>query len=84
MTKKIRLWKLGSLEHKVAPTVQAAERLADILRSEDSGYLDIVWGPDIDVIVVDGNIHDEIETHSTEMSIAILESQGYCVIPPTK
>lgn len=53
---KIRLWKLGSLEHKVYPTEKAVENLTAILeeanKSEEDIY-DIIWGPDIDCKVID-------------------------------
>ena len=48
---KIRIFKLGSLEHKLAPTAAAASTLQTILGANvGGGTTDIVWGPDIDVI----------------------------------
>ena len=48
---KIRIFKLGSLEHKLAPTSAAASTLQSILGANvGGGTTDIVWGPDIDVI----------------------------------
>ena len=48
---KIRVWKLGSLEHKLAPTSTAAASLGEILGSNvGGGTIDIVWGPDIELI----------------------------------
>ena len=48
---KIRVWKLGSLEHKLAPTAAAASALGDILGTNvGGGTMDIVWGPDIELI----------------------------------
>lgn len=48
---KIRVWKLGSLDHKLAPTAAAASALGDILGANTGGgTMDIVWGPDIDLI----------------------------------
>jgi len=44
----IRVWKLGSLEHNIAPTRKAAAKLAEILESNTGGgTMDLVWGPDI-------------------------------------
>lgn len=51
----IRLWKLGSLEHKVAPTKEAVATLAKILKDHrDNGgdNLDLIWGPDIEVLLL--------------------------------
>ena len=48
---KIRVWKLGSLEHKLAPTSTAAASLGEILGTNvGGGTIDIVWGPDIELI----------------------------------
>tara|TARA_R110000796_G_scaffold128353_2_gene244035 strand:+ start:5724 stop:7886 length:2163 start_codon:yes stop_codon:yes gene_type:complete len=48
---KIRVWKLGSLEHKLAPTPTAANALGGILGSNTGGgTMDIVWGPDIELL----------------------------------
>ena len=48
---KIRIFKLGSLEHKLAPTAAAATTLQSILGANvGGGTTDIVWGPDIDVV----------------------------------
>ncbi len=46
----IRLWKLGSLEHKILPTYAAIQKLREILSQSNSlEFVDIVWGPDIEV-----------------------------------
>ena len=48
---KIRVWKLGNLDHKLAPTASAASALGDILGTNvGGGTMDIVWGPDIELI----------------------------------
>ena len=48
---KIRVWKLGSLEHKLAPTPTASSTLQEILGSNvGGGTIDMVWGPDIELI----------------------------------
>ena len=48
---KIRVWKLGSLDHKLAPTPTAANALGSILGANTGGgTMDIVWGPDIELL----------------------------------
>ena len=48
---KIRIFKLGSLDHKLAPTPAAASALQSILGSNvGGGTTDIVWGPDIELL----------------------------------
>ena len=48
---KIRIFKLGNLDHKLAPTPAAASTLQSILGSNvGGGTTDIVWGPDIELI----------------------------------
>lgn len=53
----IRLWKLGNLEHRIAPTKEAAEKLASLLGGYTPGELmDLIWGPDLTVeIIPDGD-----------------------------
>jgi hypothetical protein len=47
----IRIFKLGNLEHQIAPTRAAAAKLAEILESNvGGGTMDLVWGPDIEMI----------------------------------
>lgn len=48
---KLRLWKLGSLDHRIYPTDEAVQKLADILRNHVSGDkdIDLIWGPDLTV-----------------------------------
>ena len=45
----IRVWKLGSLEHKILPTENAIGRLADmLLNNVGGGSIDLIWGPELD------------------------------------
>lgn len=45
----IRVWKLGSLEHKILPTETAISRLADmLLNNVGGGSIDLIWGPELD------------------------------------
>jgi hypothetical protein len=44
----IRLWKLGSLEHRILPTEAAIARLADMLMNNvGGGSIDLIWGPEL-------------------------------------
>jgi hypothetical protein len=44
----IRLWSLGSLDHKIAPRAAVMNQLRDILASNvGGGTFDLVWGPDL-------------------------------------
>jgi len=54
----IRIFKLGSLEHKIAPTRAAAAKLSAILESNvGGGTMDLVWGPDIELLESNTNVH---------------------------
>lgn len=45
----IRLWRLGSLEHKILPNPAALAKLSDILiNNVAGGTVDLVWGPELD------------------------------------
>jgi hypothetical protein len=52
----IRLWKLGSLDHKVMPTKESFEHLRKILENWDGvSTIDIIWGPDLKLEVFEIN-----------------------------
>jgi hypothetical protein len=54
----IRIFKLGSLEHKIAPTKAATAKLASILGNNvGGGTMDLVWGPDIELLESNTNVH---------------------------
>lgn len=54
----IRIFKLGSLEHKIAPTKAATAKLAQILGNNvGGGTMDLVWGPDIELVESNTNVH---------------------------
>lgn len=55
----IRIFKLGSLEHKIAPTKAATAKLAQILGNNvGGGTMDLVWGPDIELLESKTNVHE--------------------------
>ena len=57
-TSNIRIFKLGNLDHKIAPTKAAASKLASILQNNvGGGTMDIVWGPDIELLESNTNVH---------------------------
>lgn len=54
----IRIFKLGSLEHKIAPTKAATSKLAQILGNNvGGGTMDLIWGPDIELLESNTNVH---------------------------
>lgn len=54
----IRIFKLGSLEHQIAPTRAGAAKLAEVLESHTGvGTMDFVWGPDIELIETTTEVH---------------------------
>lgn len=54
----IRIFKLGSLEHKIAPTKAATAKLASILGNNvGGGTMDLIWGPDIQLLESNTNVH---------------------------
>jgi hypothetical protein len=57
-TMKIRLWKLGSLEHKIFPTKEAIMVLENMLANIDGeDESDIIWDSAINVelLIIDDN-----------------------------
>ena len=55
----VRLWKLGSLEHRIAPTRIAAAKLGEILENNvGGGTMDLIWGPDLELMETKSNVHE--------------------------
>lgn len=78
----IRLWKLGSLEHRILPTENAINRLAEILMNNvGGGAIDLIWGPELTLEETDTNIHNFLgDTKYAPILCAIYAGLG---IPPT-
>lgn len=78
----IRIFKLGSLEHKIAPTAAAASKLSNILSNNvGGGTMDLVWGPDIELLESKTSVHQFLgEGKYTPHLNAIYAGLG---IPPT-
>ena len=79
---KIRVWKLGSLEHKLAPTPTASTTLAGMLGANvGGGTIDIVWGPDIELLETSSDIQSYLgQEKYVPTLMSIYASLG---IPPT-
>lgn len=65
MSRTIRVWKLGSLEHGIMPTQEAVDTLTELLAA---GASDIIWGPDIQVFTVVVDDGDEHKVESVEIN----------------
>lgn len=57
----IRLWKLGSLEHKIIPSQEAIDKLRSILDGIGDGGFDIIWGPDLEL-----EVYEEKDADNTD------------------
>lgn len=81
-TNKIRVWKLGSLDHKLAPTATASAVLNKLLSAHvGGGSKDIIWGPDIELIETSSDVQSFLgEEKYRPTLMAIYASLG---IPPT-
>ena len=79
---KIRIFKLGNLEHKIAPTASAASTLENVLGANTGGgSQDIIWGPDIELIETSTDINNFLgEEKYRPTLMAIYACLG---IPPT-
>lgn len=78
----IRVWKLGSLQHEIAPNPSAAALLSDILENNTGvGTMDLVWGPDIDLLETKTSVHQFLGSEKYREHLnAIYAGLG---IPPT-
>jgi len=55
--RKVRVWKLGDLDAKILPSSVAVDTLSSILANNvGGGTVDIIWGPDIELIETDTNV----------------------------
>lgn len=79
---KLRVWKLGSLEHKLAPTSTAASALGEILGANvGGGTMDVIWGPDIELIETGTDVQQFLGDEKYKPTLmAIYACLG---IPPT-
>lgn len=78
----VRIFKLGSLEHKIAPTKAATSKLAQILGNNvGGGTMDIIWGPDLELIESKTSVHNFLgESKYIPHMNAVYAGLG---IPPT-
>ena len=78
----IRIFKLGNLEHSIAPTRVALAKLAEILESNvGGGTFDLVWGPDIELVESKTSVHQFLGEEKYKPHLAsIYTGMG---IPPT-
>lgn len=78
----IRIFKLGNLEHKIAPTKAAAAKLSNILQNNvGGGTMDLIWGPDIELLESKTNVHQFLgEAKYTPHLNSVYAGLG---IPPT-
>jgi len=68
---KVRIWKLGNLEHKIIPSAVARQNLSGALKANTGGgAIDVVWTPDIDLLESKTDTHQFLgsEKYKTVMS----------------
>ena len=54
----IRIFKIGSLKYKIAPSKTAAAKLSQILQNNvGGGTIDLIWGPDIELMESKTTVH---------------------------
>lgn len=79
---KIRVWKIGNLEYKLAPTEVASNALSEMLGANvGGGTIDIIWGPDIELLETKTDLESFLGPEKYEATLAAIYA-GYG-IPPT-
>jgi hypothetical protein len=78
----IRLWTLGSLEHKILPNKGAINKLRDILASNvGGGTMELVWGPELSFTESNSEVYKFL---GSEKYTAVLNSiYAGLGVPPT-
>jgi hypothetical protein len=67
---RIRIWRLGSLEHELIPTQAAFVRLNNMLMALGSGgTMDIIWGPDLSVEEISTDMQKFLGTAKYEQTL---------------
>lgn len=79
---QVRIWKLGSLEHKILPTGPMIQKLANILlNNTGGGVIDMIWGPELELQETNTTAHKFLgKTKYEPVLNAIYDGLG---IPPT-
>lgn len=79
---RVRLWRLGSLEHKIIPNPAVLSKLSNILINNVSGgCIDLVWGPELDFKETSSDVQSFLGSAKYEPVLnAIYAGLG---IPPT-
>lgn len=78
----IRVWKLGSVEHKIAPNPEGIAKFNELLQANTgAGTIEIIWGPDVQLLESNSNAYQYLgeEKYKPHLS-RIYEGLG---IPPT-
>jgi hypothetical protein len=58
-TSKIRVFKLGNIEHRIYPNAAAFAKLGELLENNvGGGTMDIVWGPDVEILETKGDSYN--------------------------
>ena len=78
----IRLWTLGSLDHKILPNKAAINKLRDILSSNvGGGTMELVWGPELSFRESSTDVHKFLGSEKyTSVLNSIYAGLG---VPPT-
>lgn len=78
----IRLWKLGSLEHKILPSPAEIIKLGETLTNNiGGGVMNLVWGPAIELVETDTSVHNFLG--ETKYKPVLQSLYGGIGIPPT-
>jgi hypothetical protein len=78
----IRIFKLGSLEHKIMPAPGAASKLARILQNNvGAGTIDLIWGPDLEFLESKTAVHQFLGEEKYRPHLSSI--YGGLGIPPT-
>jgi len=79
---QIRLWRIGSLDHKIIPKRDVINKLRNILASNTGGgTMDLVWGPELDFKESESQVYKFLGNEKYQPVLASIYSG--LGIPPT-
>lgn len=74
-TSKIRVWKLGDLDHKIMPSDGAVSKFASMILSHTGGgCADFVWTPAIDLLETNSGAHEILGKEKYEPVLAAIHA----------
>jgi hypothetical protein len=78
--KRVRLWKIGSLEHQILPSQEMVAALDQMILNAGEGAIDIIWGPELTLDQSKSDIHQYLGSEKYNPALTAIY-QGFGIPP---